>query len=95
MVWYYIGVYIEDITLWHKDMNFIFEWQNNNFMNERSELNIVFATRKKIISSSRHVMFHLSYKQKDINKLIDFYLQKSDCDSLYLQYLHNIGHSLQ
>ena len=21
--------YIEDITQWHKDMNFIFEWQNN------------------------------------------------------------------
>ena len=22
-------VYIEDITLWREDMNFIFEWQNN------------------------------------------------------------------
>ena len=21
--------YIEDITRWHKDTNFIFEWQNN------------------------------------------------------------------
>ena len=21
--------YIEDITRWHEDMNFIFEWQNN------------------------------------------------------------------
>ena len=21
--------YIEDITWWHKDMNFVFEWQNN------------------------------------------------------------------
>ena len=30
-------VNIEDITRWRKDMNFIFEWQNNN---------IVFATRK-------------------------------------------------
>ena len=22
-------IYIEDITRWHEDMNFIFEWQNN------------------------------------------------------------------
>ena len=28
--------YIEDITRWREDMNFIFEWQKN----------IVFATRK-------------------------------------------------
>ena len=29
--------YIEDITQWREDMNFIFEWQNNIFTNERSE----------------------------------------------------------
>ena len=23
------GLYIEDITRWREDMNFIFEWQNN------------------------------------------------------------------
>ena len=31
-----IYIYIEDITQWCKDMNFIFEWQNN-LTNERSE----------------------------------------------------------
>ena len=25
----YLDVYREDITRWHEDMNFIFEWQNN------------------------------------------------------------------
>ena len=24
-----LGTYIEDITRWREDMNFIFEWQNN------------------------------------------------------------------
>ena len=27
----------EDITRWHEDMNFIFEWQKQYFTNERSE----------------------------------------------------------
>ena len=32
------GVYIEDITRWRGDMNFIFEWRNKQyFTNERSE----------------------------------------------------------
>ena len=31
--------YIEDITRWREDMNFIFEWQNNI-------LPLIFATRK-------------------------------------------------
>ena len=25
----YLLLYIEDITRWREDMNFIFEWQNN------------------------------------------------------------------
>ena len=29
--------YIEDITRWRKEINFIFEWQKNDFTNERSE----------------------------------------------------------
>ena len=42
-----IRVYIEDITRWREDMNFIFEWQNNTLRTSAaSELNIVFATRK-------------------------------------------------
>ena len=39
--------FIEDITRWRKDMNFIFEWQNNILRTSAtSELNIVFGTRK-------------------------------------------------
>ena len=30
-------MYIEDITRWREDMNFIVDWQNNIFTNERSE----------------------------------------------------------
>ena len=51
--------YIEDITRWREDMNFIFEWQNN-------------ILRTSEISSNRRVMFFLLYRQKDIDK-IDFY----------------------
>ena len=32
-----IYIYVEDITQWRDDMNFIFEWQNTYFTNERSE----------------------------------------------------------
>ena len=65
--------YIEDITRWREDMNFIFEWQNN-------------ILRKSEISSSRRVMFFLLYRQKDIDKIIDFYSPKSNCDGSDLQY---------
>ena len=64
-------------------MNFIFDWQN-----------IVFATRIKFISSSRRVMFFLLYRQKDVDKIIDFYWSKSNCDGSNLQ-CSNIRHCLQ
>ena len=48
----------------------------------------------KFISSSRRVMFFLLYRQKDIDKIIDFYSPKSNCDSSDLQY-SNISHWLQ
>ena len=32
--------------------------------------------KSKFISSSRHVMFFLLYRQKDIDNIIDFYLPK-------------------
>lgn len=39
--------YIEDVTWWYEDMNFIFEQQNNILRTSPvSEENIVFATRK-------------------------------------------------
>ena len=56
-------------------MNFIFEWQNN-----------ILRTKITFISSSRRVMFFLLYRQKDIDKIIDFYSPKSNCDGSNLQY---------
>ena len=55
---------------------------------------ILFLPQKmKFISSSGHVMFFLLYRQKDIDKIIDFYLPKSNCDGSKLQY-SNIRHCL-
>ena len=48
----------------------------------------------KFISSSGRVMFFLLYRQKDIDKIIDFYSPKSNCDGSDLQY-SNIRHWLQ
>ena len=80
-IYLFIYLFIEDITRWREDMNFIFEWQNN-------------ILRTSEISSSRRVMFFLLYRQKDINKIIDFYSPKSNCDGSNLQY-SNIRHCLQ
>ena len=44
--------------------------------------------------SNRRVMFFLLYRQKDIDKIIDFYAPKSNCDGSHFQY-SNIRHCLQ
>ena len=55
--------YIEDITRWREDMNFIFEWQNKYcFCHEKI----------KFISSSRRVMFFLLYRHADDGVFDDF-----------------------
>ena len=66
------------------------------FTNERSEwVKYCFCNEKiKFISSSRRVMFFLLYRQKDIDKIIDFYSPKSNCDGSHLQY-SNTRHWLQ
>ena len=74
---------------------FYFRVAKPYFMNECSEwVKYCFCHEKmKFISSSGHVMFFLLYGQKDINKIIDFYLPKSNCDGSKLQY-SNIRHCL-
>ena len=66
------------------------------FTNERSErVKYCYCHEKiKFISSSRPVMFFLLYRLKDIDKIIDFYSPKSNCDGSNLQY-SNIRHCLQ
>ena len=44
-------IYIEDITRWREDMNFMFEWQEQYF-----------HSNIKFISSSQRVMFFLLYE---------------------------------
>ena len=48
----------------------------------------------KFISSSRLVMFFLLYRQKDIDKIKNFYSPKSNCDGSDLQH-SNKRHWLQ
>ena len=72
---------------------FYFRVAKQYFTNEFSEY--CFCNEKiKFISSSRRVMFFLLYRQKDIDKIIDFCSPKSNCDSSDLQY-NNVRHWLQ
>ena len=56
-------VYIEDIRRWREDMNFMFEWQQQYLMSERSERVRYCSCHEniKFISSSHRVMFFLLY----------------------------------
>ena len=61
--------YIEDITRWREDMNFIFEWQTP----PREWVKYCFCHEKiKFISSSRRVMFFLLYRHADDGVFDDF-----------------------
>ena len=53
--------YIEDITWWREDMNFMFEWQEQYLPSERSERVRYCSCHEniKFISLSQHVMFFL------------------------------------
>ena len=57
------GIYIEDITRWREDMNFMFEWQEQYLTSERSERVRYCSCNEniKFISSSQRVMFFLLY----------------------------------
>ena len=73
-----ILLYLEDITRWCEDMNFISEWQNN------------FCHLKiKLISSSCRVMFFLLYRQNDINKIIEGNYQNYVIDKLTCEIMEN------
>ena len=58
-----IEKYIEDITRWREDMNFMFEWQEHYLTSERSERVRYCSCHEniKLISSSQRVMFFLLY----------------------------------
>ena len=66
--------YIEDITRWREDLNFMFEWQTQYLTSERSERvrYCVCHENIKFISSSQRVMFFLLYGDK-ISEIAHFY----------------------
>ena len=76
--------YIEDITRWREDMNFIFEWQNY-FTNECSEwVKYCFCHEKiKFISSSHRVMFFSLYRHADDGVFDDFPKISEDFPKLF------------
>ncbi len=60
----YIAIeYIEDITRWREDMDFMFEWQEQYLTSERSERVRYCSCHENIksISLSCRVMFFLLY----------------------------------
>ena len=63
-------VYIEDITRWREDMNFMFEWQEQYLTSERSERVRYCSCHEniKFISSSQRVMFFLLYGETNSTK---------------------------
>ena len=66
--------YIEDITRWREEMNFMFEWQEQYLTSERSDrVRYCFCHENiKFISSSQRVMFFLLYKHTDDGVFDDF-----------------------
>ena len=61
---------IEDITRWRKDMNFMFEWQEQYLTSERGERVRYCSCLEniKFISSSQRVMFFLLYGETNSTK---------------------------
>ena len=68
------GRFIEDITRWREDMNFMFEWQEQYLTSERSERVRYCSCHEnlKSISSSHLVMFffYMETKQRRCEKPI-------------------------
>ena len=65
--------YIEDITRWREDMNFMFECQEQYLTSERSErVRYCFCHENmKFLSSSQRVMFFLLYGDFFLNNKRD------------------------
>ena len=63
-------MFIEDITRWREDMNFMFEWQEQCLTSERSERVRYCSCHEniKFISSSQRVMSFLLYGETNSTK---------------------------
>ena len=85
-----ITMYIEDITRWREDMNFIFEWQTIFYERAQRVSKILFCHEKiKFISSRHRVMFFLLYRQKDIDKIIEGNYRNYVIDKLTCEIMEN------
>ena len=83
--------YIEDITRWREDMNFIFRVAKQYFTHSlRSFVKYCFCHEKiKFISSSRRVMSFLLYRLKDVDKIIQGNYQNYVIDKLTCEIMEN------
>ena len=80
--------YIEDITRWREDMNFVFEWQNNILRTSAASVwSVVFAKRKW--NSYLRVMFFLLYRHKEIDKIIKGNYRNYVIDKLTCEIMEN------
>ena len=64
------NIYIEDITRWREDMNFMFEWPEQYLTRSLRSLVRYCSGHSniKFISSSQRVMFFLSYGETNSTK---------------------------
>ena len=60
--------YIEDITRWREDMNFMFEWQEQSVSAAKRVRYCSCHEKIKFISSSQRVMFFLLYGEPNSTK---------------------------
>ena len=89
----YTGVYIEDITRWREDMNFMFEWQEQYLTSERSERVRYCSCHEniKFISSSQRVMFFLLYGDYILNISDVIVFQSSQVLQIRLSFIKKGG----
>ena len=73
-----ITMYIEDITRWREDMNFIFEWQT-----------IFYSRENKIHIFKPPCNVLLLHRQKDIDKIIEGNYRNYVIDKLICEVMEN------
>ena len=90
-LWYFIRILDRGYYTVARRYEFYFPVAKQYFTNERSEwVKYCFCLEKiKFISSSRHVMFFLLYRQKDIDKIIEENYRNYVIDKLTCEIMEN------
>ena len=85
-----ITMYIEDITRWREDMNFIFEWQTIFYERAQRVSKILFLPRENkihIFKPPCNVL--LLHRQKDIDKITEGNYRNYVIDKLICEVMEN------